>query len=248
MNDRVSRSGNGRRATFPASTPPEINHAVVTGWLSAEPQEARSPMGERVTLMRVEFPVADPDDPRTLWTWASCLVEVPGDRARREISELHGGAPILAAGQLSNRWMIEGGHTSRRGRDRRGPGEDRASARTARPVGHQGRRVNRRAPTSAPPTPEMKVRFGENLARCREGADVSQEELGFRASTRPCGSPAAWAYRSTISSPEWSGGRATRSSCRGRGRCSGGKVPRPRAPRKTRPERTALAETPSSAE
>lgn len=37
-------------------------------------------------------------------------------------------------------------------------------------------------PTSAPPTEEMKVRFGENLARCREGADVSQEELSFRAS------------------------------------------------------------------
>jgi len=42
--------------------------------------------------------------------------------------------------------------------------------------------VTRRAPTSAPPTPEMKVRFGQNLARCREGADVSQEELSFRAS------------------------------------------------------------------
>src|SRR5258708_37097777 len=28
----------------------------------------------------------------------------------------------------------------------------------------------------------MKVRFGQNLARCREGADVSQEELSFRAS------------------------------------------------------------------
>jgi transcriptional regulator with XRE-family HTH domain len=28
----------------------------------------------------------------------------------------------------------------------------------------------------------MKVLFGKNLARCREGADVSQEELGFRAS------------------------------------------------------------------
>jgi transcriptional regulator with XRE-family HTH domain len=28
----------------------------------------------------------------------------------------------------------------------------------------------------------MKVRFGQNLTRCREGADVSQEELGFRAS------------------------------------------------------------------
>ena len=39
-----------------------------------------------------------------------------------------------------------------------------------------------RAPTTAPPTPEMKIRFGENLARCREDAEVSQEELGFRAS------------------------------------------------------------------
>jgi transcriptional regulator with XRE-family HTH domain len=42
--------------------------------------------------------------------------------------------------------------------------------------------VSRRLPTAAPPTPEMKVRFGENLAHRREGADVSQEELGFRAS------------------------------------------------------------------
>lgn len=42
--------------------------------------------------------------------------------------------------------------------------------------------MSRRLPTAAPPTPEMKVRFGENLARCREGADVSQEELSFRAS------------------------------------------------------------------
>jgi transcriptional regulator with XRE-family HTH domain len=42
--------------------------------------------------------------------------------------------------------------------------------------------MNRRAPTSAPPTPEMKACFGQNLARCREGAEVSQEELSFRAS------------------------------------------------------------------
>ena len=42
--------------------------------------------------------------------------------------------------------------------------------------------MNRRAPTSAPPTPEMKASFGQNLARCREGAEVSQEELSFRAS------------------------------------------------------------------
>jgi DNA-binding XRE family transcriptional regulator len=42
--------------------------------------------------------------------------------------------------------------------------------------------VTRRAPTAATPTPEMKVRFGQNLTRCREEVDVSQEELGFRAS------------------------------------------------------------------
>jgi hypothetical protein len=115
MRGEISRSGNGCRATFPASTPPQINHAVLTGRLSCEPQEARSPLGGRVTLLRIEFPVADPDDPRALWTWASCLVEVAGDRARRETSELQGGASLLAAGQLSDRWMIEGGHTSRRG-------------------------------------------------------------------------------------------------------------------------------------
>ncbi|MGH3427671.1 MAG: helix-turn-helix transcriptional regulator [Mycobacteriales bacterium] len=42
--------------------------------------------------------------------------------------------------------------------------------------------MRQHAPTSAPPTEEMKLRFGKNLARCREGADVSQEELSFRAS------------------------------------------------------------------
>ncbi|HKI65813.1 MAG TPA: helix-turn-helix transcriptional regulator [Solirubrobacterales bacterium] len=42
--------------------------------------------------------------------------------------------------------------------------------------------MSRRLPTAVPPTAEMKVLFGRNLARCREGADVSQEELGFRAS------------------------------------------------------------------
>ena len=42
--------------------------------------------------------------------------------------------------------------------------------------------MRRRLPTSAPPTPEMKIRFGRNLARCRRAAGISQEELGFRAS------------------------------------------------------------------
>jgi hypothetical protein len=35
--------------------------------------------------------------------------------------------------------------------------------------------MRQRAPTSAPPTEEMKLRFGQNLARCREGTDVCQE-------------------------------------------------------------------------
>ncbi len=38
-----------------------------------------------------------------------------------------------------------------------------------------------RPPAATPATPEMKARFGQNLARCRERADVSQEELSFRA-------------------------------------------------------------------
>src|SRR6185295_7099450 len=52
----------------------------------------------------------------------------------------------------------------------------------ALPLCNRRSRMSRRAPTSAPPTPEMKARFGENLARCRESAEVSQEELSFHAS------------------------------------------------------------------
>jgi hypothetical protein len=81
--------------------------------LGADPQEGRSPAGEPVRLLRVEFPVIDPDRPRSLWRCASCLVEVPAGRSDGE--ELRGGMPVLAAGQLSDRWTIEGGHTSRSG-------------------------------------------------------------------------------------------------------------------------------------
>jgi hypothetical protein len=115
MSCRIGRSSNGRRGSFPISKPPAINHAVITGRLSGDPQEARGPNGDRVALLRVEFPVADPRHPWALWTWASCLVEVPGDRTKRDVDDLHGGASVLAAGQLSARWMIEGGHTSRSG-------------------------------------------------------------------------------------------------------------------------------------
>jgi len=100
-------------AALPSGGPPEINHAVLTGRLSADPQEGRSPTGEPVRLLRIEFPVIDPDRPRSLWRCASCLVEVPAGRSG--VEKLRGGMPILAAGQVSDRWTIEGGHTSRSG-------------------------------------------------------------------------------------------------------------------------------------
>jgi transcriptional regulator with XRE-family HTH domain len=34
----------------------------------------------------------------------------------------------------------------------------------------------------APPTPEVKARFAENLERARERAGLTQEELGYQAS------------------------------------------------------------------
>ena len=102
----------GHRTPFPASAPPEINHAVLTGRLSADPQEGRNPAGERMTLLRIEFPVVDPDRPQSLWRCATCLIEVPAGRSVRDVEELRGGSPVLAAGQISDRWMVEGGHTS----------------------------------------------------------------------------------------------------------------------------------------
>ncbi len=103
------------RAPGPASTPPAINHAVLTGRLSADPQEGRNPAGERTTLLRVEFPVVDPDRPQSLWRCATCLIEVPAGRSGRDVEELRGGMPVLTAGQISDRWTVEGGHTSRSG-------------------------------------------------------------------------------------------------------------------------------------
>lgn len=102
-------------AALAAGAPPHINHVILTGSLSVDPQQGRSPSGESVTLLRVEFPVADPDRPRSLWRCASCLVKVPDGRSARDIERLRGGSQVLAAGQISDRWAIEGGHTSRCG-------------------------------------------------------------------------------------------------------------------------------------
>lgn len=118
MSGFVRRSGGcGRdRLRLPESTPPDLNHAIVTGKLMDVPRLGRNPIGEAVTLLQIGFPVADPIRPQTLLTWATVEVEVTDTLAERHgIRELQGGAPILAAGQLSERWSITDGRNSRQG-------------------------------------------------------------------------------------------------------------------------------------
>ncbi len=104
-----------RRLRFPEATPPGLNHSIVTGTLIDDPRLARSPTDESIVLLEVEFPVADPEQPQLLWTWASCQIEVPDALAdRHEIRKLRRGDSILAAGQLSNRWTAEPGYTGKR--------------------------------------------------------------------------------------------------------------------------------------
>lgn len=106
---------NGYRLRLPDSNPPGLNHSILTGTLLDDPRLGRNPIGEPVTLLRIEFPVADPEHPRMLLTWASCEVEVSAALAERHgIRGLEGGAPILAAGQLSERWVSSGGRSSKR--------------------------------------------------------------------------------------------------------------------------------------
>jgi hypothetical protein len=103
------------RLRFPESNPPGHNHSILTGTLIDDPRPGRNPVGKRVTLLRIEFPVADPERPQMLWTWASCVVEVSDALAERHgIRELEGGSPILVAGQLSERWAISDGRTGQR--------------------------------------------------------------------------------------------------------------------------------------
>jgi hypothetical protein len=76
---------------------------VLTGTLLDEPREARSPRGDAVTMLRLGFPVRDPQRPEDLWTLARCGVEVPAAIARRSVPGLRVGGPVLAWGQLSDR-------------------------------------------------------------------------------------------------------------------------------------------------
>jgi hypothetical protein len=60
-------------------------------------------------MLRLGFPVRDPERPEDLWTLARCEVEVPAALARRGVSSLRVGAPVLAWGQLSDREATKDG-------------------------------------------------------------------------------------------------------------------------------------------
>lgn len=97
------------RAPFPESIPSRLNHLVLTGALLDEPHEGTSPRGDAVALLRLGFPVRDPERTEDLWTLARCEVEVPTAIAERSVPELRVGAPVLAWGQLSDREAAEDG-------------------------------------------------------------------------------------------------------------------------------------------
>ncbi len=103
------RSARAGREPFPDRLPHELNHLVLTGTLLDEPREARSPRGDTVTMLRLGFPVRDPERPGNLWTLARCGVEVPAAIAKRGVPSLRVGAPVLAWGQLSDREADEYG-------------------------------------------------------------------------------------------------------------------------------------------
>jgi len=105
----------GRRRLFPEQTPPGLNYAVVTGTLLDDPREGGGPGGTPILVMEIEFPVADPEHPRLLWTHASYEVEVPDDVGGQHVEELRKGTPVLVAGRLSERCSLEDGRASCRG-------------------------------------------------------------------------------------------------------------------------------------
>jgi hypothetical protein len=102
-----------RRLLLPEAA--RLNHAILTGTLTDGPRAGRNPAGRSVCLLRIEFPVADPEHPEMLLTSASCEIEVPEALVDQHgVRDLQGGASILAAGQLSERWAISGGRSSKR--------------------------------------------------------------------------------------------------------------------------------------
>ena len=101
------------RKLLPKSTPPGLNYAVVTGKLLGEPREGGGPGGDPVLVADLEFPVAHPEHPRLLWTFANYAVELPGDAGGPGVEGLRKGTPVLVAGQLSERLSLQDGCAER---------------------------------------------------------------------------------------------------------------------------------------
>jgi hypothetical protein len=105
----------GRQPGFPETVPPGLNYSILTGTVIDGPRLARSPVNEPIILLEVEFPVADPERPQVLWTWASCQIEVPDALAQRQnIRKVQHGDSLLVSGQHSNRWKTETGFVGKR--------------------------------------------------------------------------------------------------------------------------------------
>jgi hypothetical protein len=86
---------------------------VVTGKLLGEPREGGGPGGNPVLVADLEFPVAHPEHPRLLWTFANYAVEMPGDVGGRDVEGLRKGTPVLVAGQLSEGLSLQDGCAER---------------------------------------------------------------------------------------------------------------------------------------
>ncbi len=69
--------GRPGRRLFPEQTPPGLNYVVVTGKLLDDPRQGGGPGGTPVLIMRIEFPVADPEHPRLLWTMPAMKSRCP---------------------------------------------------------------------------------------------------------------------------------------------------------------------------
>ena len=93
---------------FPDSTPPGLNHVVLTGKVRGEPRQAEGADGDPVLVAEIEFPVADPRDPKRLRTYARYLVEVPEGVGEEDLESLRLARPLLVAGQLTKRLALHG--------------------------------------------------------------------------------------------------------------------------------------------
>jgi hypothetical protein len=115
LEGRAMSRSSGRRLRFPEAVPPGLNYSILTGTLIDGPRLARSPVDEPIILLEIEFPVADPERPQLVWTWASCQIEVPDTLAQRQgIRKLQHGDSLLVSGQHSNRWKTETGFVGKR--------------------------------------------------------------------------------------------------------------------------------------